>query len=59
MSSLALVVKYMYKEITNPTLHHSNFTELVEDVDRDVFKCTFNYEHDKYIEFLKRLDKQY
>lgn len=54
MSSLALVIKYMYKEVTKPTLHHSNFIELVEDVDRDVFKCTFNHEHDKYIEFLKR-----
>lgn len=55
MSSFMYVVVYLVKEIVKPRLHHKNATELLEDVDHDVFRKTHSFDHIKYIEALNDL----
>lgn len=55
MSSFALVVYYMVKEVVNPRLHHANFQEFIDDVESDVAKHTKDFKYMKYIKFLKLL----
>ena len=59
MSSFALVVYYMVKEVVNPRLHHANFQEFIDDVERDVAKHTKNSKYMKYIKFLNSLSNEY
>lgn len=58
MSDLALVIKYMFKETFNPSLHHTTFQEFIDDVESDVSKRTNDFKYVKYINFLNALNKQ-
>lgn len=49
MSDLAILVKYLVKEAVHPRLHHKDLREYLDDVDRDVFDETHNYNYTKYI----------
>ena len=57
MSDLALVIKYMFKETFNPSLHHATFQEFIDDVESDVSKRTNDFKYVKYINFLNALNK--
>ena len=59
MSSFALVVYYMVKEVVNPRLHHADFEEYLEDVDMDCFRHTHNFKHLRYIKHLYKLIEEY
>ena len=49
MSDLAILVKHLVKEAVHPRLHHKDLREYLDDVDRDVFDETHNYNYTKYI----------
>lgn len=49
MSDLAILAKHLVKEAVHPRLHHKDLREYLDDVDRDVFDETHNYNYTKYI----------
>lgn len=56
MKSISLIAYYTYKELfDSKSLSHKNGTELFEDVDRDVFRRTHSFEHQKYTKKLLEL----
>lgn len=55
MSDLAILVKHLVKEAVHPRLHHKDLQEYLDDVDRDVFNETHNYNYTKYISKLYEL----